>query len=66
MLVFVPKKCSRTIGAVIFRISHGYQVQDDHDPFIALAENAVHIFSMSTAPGAFLVDVVPFRELRFH
>ena len=49
------------MGSVIFRISHGYQVQDDHDPFVKLAEEGMVIFSKTLTHGAFLVDVLPFR-----
>jgi len=49
---------------VILHISHGYQVQDDHDPFVELAENGLLIFAKSTTQGAFLVDVLPFRMPR--
>ncbi|KAF8558813.1 cytochrome P450 [Imleria badia] len=48
-----------TAGAIILRISHGYQVKEHQDPFIDLADKAVDQFSMSTATGAFMVDVVP-------
>ncbi|KAL4061713.1 cytochrome P450 [Scleroderma yunnanense] len=49
----------RTVGAIILRISHGYQVKETNDYFINLAEQAVDIFGKATAPGAFLVDSIP-------
>ncbi|KIM50800.1 hypothetical protein SCLCIDRAFT_1225091 [Scleroderma citrinum Foug A] len=49
----------RTVGSVILRMSHGYQVQDDHDRFVQSAENGLLIFGQSTIPGTFLVDVLP-------
>ncbi|KAG7096665.1 hypothetical protein E1B28_004080 [Marasmius oreades] len=49
----------RTAGAVVLRISHGYEVEESHDPFIQLADLATEQFSMATSPGQFLVDVVP-------
>ncbi|KII90751.1 hypothetical protein PLICRDRAFT_174122 [Plicaturopsis crispa FD-325 SS-3] len=52
-----------TAGAIILRISHGYEVQEHDDPFVELANHATEQFSLSTAPGAFLVDVLPL--LRF-
>ena len=48
-----------TAGAIILRISHGYQVKEHQDPFIDLADRAVDQFSKSTATGAFMVDVMP-------
>ncbi|KAF8450341.1 cytochrome P450 [Boletus edulis BED1] len=48
-----------TAGAIILRISHGYEVKEHQDPFIDLADRAVDQFSMSTATGAFMVDVIP-------
>lgn len=52
----------RVVGSIILRISHGYQVQGPNDPFVGLAENALLIWGKSTAPGAFLVDVLPFLQ----
>jgi hypothetical protein len=49
----------RTVGATILRISHGYEIQETNDPFVRLADEATEQFSLSTAPGAFLVDLVP-------
>ncbi|KAG2144265.1 cytochrome P450 [Suillus clintonianus] len=48
-----------TAGAIILRISHGYEAKENNDPFIDLAERAVDQFSRSTAPGAFMVDIMP-------
>jgi hypothetical protein len=50
---------TRTAGAIILRISHGYEIQETNDPFVELADKATEQFSLSTAPGAFLVDLVP-------
>ncbi|KAG2070224.1 cytochrome P450 [Suillus decipiens] len=49
-----------TARATIPRISHGYEVKESDDPFIDLANRAVDQFSRSTAPVAFMVDIVPF------
>jgi hypothetical protein len=49
-----------TAGAVILRISHGYEVKENNDPFIDLADRVMDQFSRSTIPGAFIVDIVPF------
>ncbi|KAG2042433.1 cytochrome P450, partial [Suillus americanus] len=47
-------------GAIILRISHGYEVKENNDPFIDLADRAMDQFSRSAAPGAFTVDIMPF------
>ncbi|KAK7060191.1 hypothetical protein VNI00_000956 [Paramarasmius palmivorus] len=52
----------KTTGAVILRISHGYEVKESDDPFIQLADLATEQFSLATSPGQFLVDVVPARK----
>jgi hypothetical protein len=49
-----------TAGAIILRISHGYEVKENNDPFIDLADRAVDQFSRAITPGAFMVDIVPF------
>ncbi|KAG2347075.1 cytochrome P450 [Suillus weaverae] len=49
-----------TAGAIILRFSYGYEVKENNDPFIDLAERAMDRFSRSAAPGAFIVDIVPF------
>jgi len=48
-----------TAGSIILRISHGYQVKEHQDPFVDLADKAVEQFSLSTATGAFMVDILP-------
>ncbi|KAG6881030.1 hypothetical protein C0995_003306, partial [Termitomyces sp. Mi166 len=48
-----------TAGAIILRISHGYEVKENNDPFVELADKATEQFSLATAPGAWLVDVLP-------
>ena len=53
---------SRTAGSVILRISHGYEVQEGCDPFVELADQATDQFSLATAPGGFLVDLIPARK----
>ncbi|KAF5387612.1 hypothetical protein D9615_000087 [Tricholomella constricta] len=48
-----------TAGAIILRISHGYEVKESRDPFIELADQATEQFSLATAPGGYLVDSLP-------
>ncbi|KAG1773897.1 cytochrome P450 [Suillus occidentalis] len=49
-----------TAGAVILRISHGYEVKENDDPFIELADRVLYQWSRATAPGAFMADIIPF------
>jgi hypothetical protein len=37
-------------------------LQGNRDPFVELADKATEQFSLSTAPGAFLVDFMPFLK----
>ncbi|KAJ7755646.1 cytochrome P450 [Mycena maculata] len=55
----LPKHIRKTAGAIILRISHGYEVKENNDPFVQLAEQATEQFSLSTAPGGFMVDLIP-------
>ncbi|KAG2153775.1 cytochrome P450 [Suillus bovinus] len=48
-----------TAGAIILRISYGYEVKDNNDPFVDLAGRAMHQFSRCTETGAFMVDIMP-------
>lgn len=57
----IRRSLIRTAGAIILRISHGYEVQEGFDPFVSLADLATEQFSISTSPGGFLVNLVPLR-----
>jgi hypothetical protein len=57
----VPVNLHRTAGAISLRISYGYKVQENDDPFVALADEATEQFSFSAAPGL-LVNLIPARE----
>ncbi|KAE9404451.1 cytochrome P450 [Gymnopus androsaceus JB14] len=49
----------KTAGAVVLRISHGYEVQEHKDPFVTLANAATEQFSLATSTGQFMVDCIP-------
>lgn len=49
----------KSTGAIVLRISHGYEIQEESDPFIQLADEATEQFSACSTAGAFLVDVLP-------
>ncbi|KAJ7444839.1 cytochrome P450 [Mycena latifolia] len=48
-----------TSGAIILRLTYGYTVQPEHDPIVALVNSVMDEFSASSAPGAFMVDLLP-------
>ncbi|KXN86289.1 O-methylsterigmatocystin oxidoreductase [Leucoagaricus sp. SymC.cos] len=49
----------RAVGATVLRITYGYEAQEFKDPFVQLADQATEQFSLATAPGGFLVDLIP-------
>ncbi|KAF5377278.1 hypothetical protein D9615_006445 [Tricholomella constricta] len=55
----LPLHIRQVVAAIVFQISHGYTVRDDNDPLVELAERATLEFSLATAPGAFVVDLLP-------
>ena len=46
-------------GAVIISVTYGIDVLPENDPYIAIAETAMHGMSEATIPGRFLVDFIP-------
>ena len=54
-------KSISNIGANILMITFGYQIQEDNDPLVKIAEEAVDTFSRASLPAAFLVDTLPIR-----
>ncbi|KAG6873902.1 hypothetical protein C0995_009681 [Termitomyces sp. Mi166 len=59
----LAKHVQHTAGAIIIRITHGYEVKRINDPFVELADKAMEQFSLAMAPGSHLVDVLPIRNL---
>ena len=51
-------------GASILKVTYGYTVQEEKDPFIELAEKVMAVFSRLVTPGAYLVDLIPAREAK--
>ncbi|KAF8814849.1 hypothetical protein BYT27DRAFT_7238742 [Phlegmacium glaucopus] len=52
-------------GGIIVRLTYGYQVQDDEDPFLNSIEKANTNFNAATVPGAFIVDFFPIFQSGF-
>jgi hypothetical protein len=48
-----------TAGAIILKISYGYDVKEKDDPFVDIADRAMKYFSISTTPGVYMVDLLP-------
>jgi len=46
-------------------ISHGYSVKEHDDPVVEVVGAAVNGFSDTSEPGAYFVDVMPFRKSLF-
>ncbi|GBE86410.1 Multifunctional cytochrome P450 monooxygenase af510 [Sparassis crispa] len=60
--VDIVKPVRKTSGAIILAISFGYQVKESEDPFVNTAEAVMEEFSVASAPGAFLVDILPILQ----
>ncbi|KAA1474623.1 cytochrome P450 [Dentipellis sp. KUC8613] len=49
----------QTAGAIILKISHGYEIKEKDDPFVELVNKVLDEFSQMLRPGAFFVDILP-------
>jgi hypothetical protein len=50
-------------GAIILKIAYGYTVEPHgNDVLVDLADKVVHEFFLATAPGQWLVDLIPSCE----
>jgi hypothetical protein len=47
-------------GATILSIVYGHDVQEEHDPFVDLAEEMNTIFAHTMLPGQLIVNTLPF------
>jgi hypothetical protein len=52
---------ARLAGGIILKLAYGYATREHDDPFVRQAEIVLAQFSVATMPGAFLVDIVPWR-----
>nr|BAK09388.1 cytochrome P450 [Postia placenta] len=50
------------VAAVIFKISHGRDIQDPDDAFVKLVETTNEDFALSVRPFVYLVDSLPFLK----
>ncbi|THH14869.1 hypothetical protein EW146_g5523 [Bondarzewia mesenterica] len=49
----------KTSNAFSLSMCYGYQIQEDNDPFVHLADVAMDGFSKAAEPGKWLVDIIP-------
>ncbi|PPQ88179.1 hypothetical protein CVT25_005144 [Psilocybe cyanescens] len=47
------------IAIIIMRVTYGYYIQSEDDPYLTVVLAAMTNFSKATAPGTFLVDFIP-------
>ncbi|PBK60894.1 cytochrome P450 [Armillaria solidipes] len=59
MKQFLPLEELETRRAISLRIIYGYEIQEEEDPFVELAQQAMYQFSLSIASGRFLVNLIP-------
>lgn len=48
---------------IILRVAYGYKVESTEDPLLKIPLSVLENFSIATAPGKWLVDIIPAREL---
>ncbi|KAG6902463.1 hypothetical protein C0995_016325 [Termitomyces sp. Mi166 len=48
-----------TAGAIITRMTYGYEVKENNDPYVELADRAASQFSAAVTPGRYMVDILP-------
>jgi len=48
------------VASIVLRITHGLTIDNYDDPVIQAMEKVIHDFSQLSAPGAYLVDSLPF------
>ncbi len=49
-------------GQVILAIAYGIDVRPDGDPYVAIAEKALHAVSLASSMGGGLFDLIPWRR----
>lgn len=59
--LLTSRSICRLIGSEIMAITYGIDVQEEHDPWIATAEQVQDAGNHCLYPGAYLVDLLPIR-----
>lgn len=52
----------RMAGSIVLNISYGYNAKEEGDPLLEIAEEATSQAAEVARPGAYFVDVFPFRK----
>ena len=52
----------RASGAIILKITYGHDALEHNDPLVNLVDGTMDIFSETSQPGNYLVDVLPICE----
>lgn len=50
------------VGGEIMELGYGIEVQEENDPWIAMAEISEAAVAATLIPGAYMVDLLPFCE----
>jgi hypothetical protein len=53
----------RNAGALILKVSYGYQVGSDEDEFVHIIEEGFRLAALASIPGRFWVEAFPIRTL---
>lgn len=51
-------------GGLIMSVACAIDVQEKDDPYLTTAEHAIDCMRKTLVPGAYLVDILPFRMSR--
>jgi hypothetical protein len=52
----------RMNGGIIMFATYGIDVKEHNDPYLEITERALECVRVTLVPGAYLVDLLPFRE----
>jgi hypothetical protein len=53
----------RMAAAIVMKVSYGYDLVENHDPFVQMAEDAAAAFSIVARGGVWIVDALPIRGI---
>ena len=53
-------KSARVFTAIILEVMYGIHVQDVHDRYVGLSQEAVEVISITRVPGRYWVEYFPF------
>jgi len=50
------------MGAMALTLAYGLEIQPRNDPYVAIAEEAIHTVAQAAVPGTYLVEVMPWLK----